>query len=156
MGNSCFKCGTTKPAGATPAGAMGGMGGNLAAFGASGDTSATPAGAMGGMGGNFAAFGAGGDTSNDWMCPGCGINVFASKSSCFKCGTVKPGMGGVGGVGAMGGCGIFAGMADKFAAFGKAGDTSNDWLCPGCGINVFASKSSCFKCGTVKPDGATP
>lgn len=27
----------------------------------------------------------------DWQCPGCGINVFASKSACFKCGTGRDG-----------------------------------------------------------------
>jgi cold shock CspA family protein len=29
-----------------------------------------------------------------------------------------------------------------------------DWTCPGCGSNVFASKSTCFKCQTPKPEGA--
>lgn len=28
--------------------------------------------------------------SGDWMCPGCGINVFAKKAECFKCKTPKP------------------------------------------------------------------
>ena len=28
-----------------------------------------------------------------------------------------------------------------------------DWECPGCGLNVFASKMACPKCGTGKPDG---
>ena len=30
----------------------------------------------------------------DWTCLQCGANVFASKSSCFKCGAPKPGAGG--------------------------------------------------------------
>ena len=30
---------------------------------------------------------------------------------------------------------------------GRAGD----WTCPGCQSNVFASKSTCFKCNTAKP-----
>eukprot|EP00036_Acanthoecidae_sp_10tr_P008667 CAMPEP_0182923226 /NCGR_PEP_ID=MMETSP0105_2-20130417/5289_1 /TAXON_ID=81532 ORGANISM="Acanthoeca-like sp., Strain 10tr" /NCGR_SAMPLE_ID=MMETSP0105_2 /ASSEMBLY_ACC=CAM_ASM_000205 /LENGTH=617 /DNA_ID=CAMNT_0025060919 /DNA_START=69 /DNA_END=1922 /DNA_ORIENTATION=- len=34
----------------------------------------------------------------DWRCPSCSANVFASKSSCFKCGTAKPGVGGPGGM----------------------------------------------------------
>merc|ERR1712136_559199 len=35
---------------------------------------------------------------------------------------------------------------------GKGGDTRpGDWECPGCGINVFASKNECFKCGEQKP-----
>jgi len=35
----------------------------------------------------------------DWTCPSCGANVFASKSSCFKCGATKSGGGGYGGGG---------------------------------------------------------
>lgn len=36
---------------------------------------------------------------------------------------------------------------------GKGGGKPGDWVCPkGCGM-VFASKSSCFKCGTPKPGG---
>ena len=35
----------------------------------------------------------GGDVRpGDWTCPGCGSNVFASKSECFKCGAPKPPM----------------------------------------------------------------
>jgi pentatricopeptide repeat protein len=29
--------------------------------------------------------------SGDWTCPGCGVNCFASKTECFKCGSDKPG-----------------------------------------------------------------
>ena len=39
----------------------------------------------------------------DWTCPACSANVFASKSSCFKCGEPKPGGGGGGGGGGRGG-----------------------------------------------------
>ena len=28
-----------------------------------------------------------------------------------------------------------------------------DWTCPSCGANVFASKNSCYRCQTPKPDG---
>jgi len=31
---------------------------------------------------------------------------------------------------------------------------AGDWLCGSCGVNVFASKTKCFKCGTPKPGGA--
>lgn len=30
-----------------------------------------------------------------------------------------------------------------------------DWECPTCGMNVFASKDQCFKCGTPKNGGST-
>jgi len=30
----------------------------------------------------------------------------------------------------------------------------NDWECPRCGANVFASKDACFKCRAVKSSGA--
>jgi hypothetical protein len=66
--------------------------------------------------------------------------------SCFKCGTPKPpdmdyggGGGGYGGGAPMGGGG------------GSGDVRPGDWTCPGCGANVFASKSSCFKCATPRP-----
>ena len=35
---------------------------------------------------------------------------------------------------------------------GKGGNVQpGDWTCPACGVNVFASKNACFKCGAVKP-----
>mmetsp|Transcript_89522 Transcript_89522/g.187026 ORF Transcript_89522/g.187026 Transcript_89522/m.187026 type:complete len:110 (+) Transcript_89522:79-408(+) len=36
---------------------------------------------------------------------------------------------------------------------GKGQTKPGDWTCPGCGMNVFASKDSCFKCGGRKPSG---
>jgi len=37
---------------------------------------------------------------------------------------------------------------------GGGGDVrAGDWTCPSCNANVFASKTSCFRCGTPKPDG---
>merc|ERR1719343_164902 len=53
-----------------------------------------------GGGGGFGGKGGGGKDGGkpgDWDCPSCGAMVFASKSSCFKCGTPKPGGGGQGG-----------------------------------------------------------
>ena len=29
-----------------------------------------------------------------------------------------------------------------------------DWTCPKCGLNVFASKANCFRCGTAKSEAA--
>lgn len=37
---------------------------------------------------------------------------------------------------------------------GGKGGKPGDWTCPGCGINVFASKDTCFKCGEGRPGGA--
>jgi len=74
----------------------------------------------GGSKGSFGGGSKGGGKAGDWECPkGCGM-VFASKSSCFKCGTPKPGGGG----------GDFGG--------GK-GSRPGDWTCPGCNAMVFAS-----------------
>ena len=99
----------------------------------------------------------------DWLCPGCGVNCFGTKNSCFKCGSFKPGpsrSAGLPGDWPCPGCGINC-FASKTECF-KCG-TSNpnhpsahqglpgDWPCPGCGINCFASKPVCFKCGTPKP-----
>ena len=37
---------------------------------------------------------------------------------------------------------------------GGGGETKpGNWTCPGCGVNCFASKDTCFKCGGSKPDG---
>ena len=67
--------------------------------------------------------------------------------SCFKCGTPKPDMdyGGGGGGGGYGG-------GPPMGGGGGGGEVRpGDWTCPGCGANVFASKSSCFKCATPRP-----
>lgn len=32
-----------------------------------------------------------GERAGDWECPQCGVTVFATKSSCFRCRTLKPG-----------------------------------------------------------------
>jgi len=61
----------------------------------------------------------------DWECPNCHKNVFAFKSTCFSCGTTKPG--------------------------GVAGARPGDWECPSCFKNVFASRHACFNCGQPKP-----
>lgn len=63
----------------------------------------------------------------DWVCPQCGDIVFASKSSCNKCGTEKT-------------------MNVK-----RINMKPGDWTCPGCGDLVFASKHQCSMCGTLKP-----
>ena len=68
----------------------------------------------GGVDGGFDGGNAGGNVRpGDWSCPSCGINNFASRIKCFKCGTPKPGtegepggfVGGFGGGGGGGGSG---------------------------------------------------
>merc|ERR1719361_1823414 len=45
---------------------------------------------------------------------------------------------------------------DRGADAGRIGDTRpGDWQCPNCNVNVFASKTSCFKCGGPKPDSTS-
>jgi phosphopantetheinyl transferase (holo-ACP synthase) len=119
----------------------------------------------GGFGGGGGGGGRGGSRPGDWNCAECGANVFASKSSCFKCGAGKPegaggdfGGGGGGGYsngGGRGGYGGGGGYDNGGYGGGGGGGQSRpgDWECPSCGANVFASKSACFKCNTPKPGG---
>ena len=101
-------------------------------FGGDGGAPPAPSGGDGPPGGR-------GDVRpGDWTCNGCGANVFASKTACFRCQAPKPGFENMGG-GGKGGAG---------------GDVRpGDWTCPGCGANVFASKNSCFRCQTPRPAG---
>uniref|UniRef100_A0A7S1LRM7 Poly [ADP-ribose] polymerase n=1 Tax=Neobodo designis TaxID=312471 RepID=A0A7S1LRM7_NEODS len=64
---SCFKCGTTNPAGGSAGGAI------------APPTAAPPAAA---------------GKVPDWPCPNCNIIVFGSKPACFKCGAKNPGSAG--------------------------------------------------------------
>ena len=76
----------------------------------------------------------------DWNCSACGVNNFASRVKCFKCGTPQDGsapqtdfQGGGGG---------------NFQGGGNV--RPGDWNCPSCNVNNFASRNACFKCGTPK------
>lgn len=85
----------------------------------------------------------GGTRPGDWICQACGANVFASKDTCFKCQAPKPvqtyNRGGPGVIG---------------VGLGSGGDVRpGDWTCPNCSANVFASKNTCFRCHTPKPEG---
>jgi len=96
--------------------------------------------------------GGAGGKPDDWTCDQCGAMVFASRSTCFKCGASKPG----GGSSGPGG-----GGSDHRLASGKGGGGAADggdgrpgtWTCPDCGSTVFAHKSHCYKCGGAKPRG---
>ena len=65
----------------------GAMDGGLDGAADGGFSGGVDGGVDGGYGGN-----AGGNVRpGDWSCPSCGINNFASRIKCFKCGTPKPG-----------------------------------------------------------------
>jgi len=109
------------------------------------------------FGGRGGGMGGGEARPGDWTCPSCHSNVFASKMSCFRCNEPKPegveyddsyssfssrgrDRDGYGGGGYGGG-------------YGGGGDSRpGDWTCPSCSANVFASKNSCFRCNTPRPD----
>merc|ERR1740139_338067 len=113
-----------------------------------------------GMGGNMGMMGGGkGGKGGDWQCPNQACSnhtsmVFASKSACPKCGCEKPQGGGGGGQGMMmGNMGMMGGNMGMMGG-GKGGD----WQCPNTDCfnhanMVFASKSTCPKCGSEKPQG---
>jgi len=101
----------------------------------------------------------------DWTCPACGDLVFASRSACKMCGTIKPaerGMGGMGGMACMGGMGgmgggMGGGCYGPAPSKGKGkgstkGARPGDWICPNpeCGDLVFGSRDACKLCGTPK------
>eukprot|EP00930_Biecheleria_cincta_P073173 TRINITY_DN604_c1_g1_i1.p1 TRINITY_DN604_c1_g1~~TRINITY_DN604_c1_g1_i1.p1 ORF type:complete len:723 (-),score=123.18 TRINITY_DN604_c1_g1_i1:195-2168(-) len=77
-----------RSAGGDGGGSGGGKGGKDRDFGSSFDMGGGGDGGKGGKGGK------GGGRAGDWNCPKCGSLVFASKSSCFKCGTTKDADGG--------------------------------------------------------------
>jgi len=82
----------------------------------------------------------------DWTCPGCNVNVFASRNACFRCHMPKPGMDGGYGMG-----GGYGGMAGVDAPVGDI--RPGDWTCPGCNVNVFASRNACFRCHMPRGEG---
>ncbi|CAI0629150.1 unnamed protein product [Linum tenue] len=83
--------------------------------------------------------------AGDWYCIGmnCGAHNYASRTSCFRCGSIKNDYG-----------------AAAAAAYGSdpnapPGWKSGDWICArmGCGAHNFASRGECFKCRTPREYG---
>ncbi len=66
---------------------------------------------------------------NEWICPDCGNNVYASKNKCGKCGKWKPGN-----------------------EFRPPVIKEGDWKCP-CGFPNYASRKECLKCKAAAPGG---
>ena len=96
----------------------------------------------------------------DWICASCNGHNFASKIACFTCrasrpagseGAGAPASGAEGAEGAEGG----AEEGSKPAAAASAARPNSvkpgDWTCPKCKENVFAHRSRCYKCTTLKP-----
>jgi hypothetical protein len=77
----------------------------------------------------------------DWTCPNCRQNVYANRSECFKCRTIKPAM-----------CSI---TSDSCGTAISNEMRVGDWRCPNCKQIVFASKSICFRCKSPKPQIST-
>jgi hypothetical protein len=50
--------------------------------------------------------------------------------------------------------GISLSSADQLAKYQQQGLKDGEWRCAKCGVNVFATKSSCFKCHALRPGGA--
>lgn len=67
----------------------------------------------------------------DWTCH-CGANNFASRDKCFECDDFKSKTFGRG------------------ASSNMSSSRSGDWKCSTCGDLVFASRTSCRKCGSTK------
>ncbi|AQL02221.1 Ran BP2/NZF zinc finger-like superfamily protein [Zea mays] len=86
----------------------------------------------------------------DWYCS-CGYHNFASRSSCFKCGTIVRDF--PAGQGAAGAEGDFAGGRDSAAV--RAGWKAGDWICtrPGCNVHNFASRMECYRCNAPREAG---
>lgn len=76
--------------------------------------------------------------NGDWNCPQCGAMSFASRVACFRCGAAKPEESGK----------RKLDLVDSSASSLKMSKTTDgNWDCKGCGASVFASKSTCYRCG---------
>ncbi|KAL3745391.1 hypothetical protein ACJRO7_014490 [Eucalyptus globulus] len=92
----------------------------------------------------------------DWYCGvgGCGTHNFASRSSCFRCGSAKDETPNVGG---------YDGDMTRMRGFGYSSGTSanrsgwkpGDWICgrSGCKEHNFASRTECFRCNAPRESG---
>ncbi|PSS20912.1 Zinc finger Ran-binding domain-containing protein [Actinidia chinensis var. chinensis] len=82
------------------------------------------------------------DLAGDWYCNAmnCGAHNYASRTSCYRCGTPY---------------GLCSGGA--VVEGGLPGWKSGDWICNrlGCGVHNYACRVECFKCKTPRNfDGA--
>jgi hypothetical protein len=82
-----------------------------------------------------------GGRAGDWKCALCGVISFTWRSECFGCGASKRDAG----------PSASRGAASGGAASGGTARRSGDWECPDCGVNCFASRTECFRCGAERP-----
>lgn len=109
-------------------GGLGGLGG-LSGLGALGIS-----GLGGGLPPNFRA--------GDWFCPSCNAHNYQSKTSCFTCHRLKPGLPPA----------MAALNATSQGAGNPPGFRSGDWMCV-CGNHNFASRTQCHKCHANRHSG---
>ncbi|WZY83876.1 hypothetical protein YC2023_030260 [Brassica napus] len=87
----------------------------------------------------------------DWNCRSCTHLNFQRRDSCQRCGDFRSGASGVSGLDFGG----FGGRAMSAFGFTTGSDVRpGDWYCTvgSCGTHNFASRSTCFKCGTFKDE----
>ncbi|KAJ7956655.1 Ran-binding zinc finger protein [Quillaja saponaria] len=89
--------------------------------------------------------------AGDWYCTAmnCGSHNYASRSSCYRCGTLKNDYA----------C-EYGGNMVSSGGYGSdcsvpPGWKTGDWICTrmGCGVHNYASRMECFKCKTPKDFG---
>ncbi|XP_078429391.1 RNA-binding protein involved in heterochromatin assembly dri1-like [Wolffia australiana] len=114
--------------------------------------------------GGFVGGGGGGGGAQvrpgDWYCS-CGYHNFASRATCFKCGSFKDDLAAVDPFrfrGFGGGAGGFGGGVAPVGGGGgpRSGWKSGDWICArmGCNEHNFASRMECFRCSAPREAGA--
>lgn len=98
---------------------------------------------------------------NDWLCTTCNFWVFASKPSCSKCGSTRPGPESSvtseqpvvsGGDWKCSQCSAtnFAKRDKCFKCDVPRSSSGRDWLCGECKVMNFGKRDKCFKCGVAK------
>ena len=85
----------------------------------------------------------------DWKCSGCGAQVFANRSECFKCGGTE-------GEELTPTEGAEAWVPQPREPREPKPVRPGDWACSGCGAHNFASRSDCFRCGGTEGEEMTP
>lgn len=84
--------------------------------------------------------------AGDWYCQAmnCRSHNYASRTSCFKCGTEKLGRA----LGCFGASNIMSSSAGYGSEGNPPGWKTGDWICtrPECGVHNYACRMECFKC----------
>uniref|UniRef100_A0A7C9DNN0 RanBP2-type domain-containing protein n=1 Tax=Opuntia streptacantha TaxID=393608 RepID=A0A7C9DNN0_OPUST len=96
--------------------------------------------------------------AGDWYCQGinCGAHNYASRTSCFRCGSLK-----------FDYCSAGYGTGADMLMTGTTGEYSSqqllpgwkagDWICirPECGLHNYACRTECYRCKTPRDFGGT-